>query len=72
MQIRLVVMSTQCATIPKDLTSAPAMRDFTKMDKTALVAIKYNCLLLSQLAHLSQPARTPLLNPLTSSFTVPG
>lgn len=40
-------MSTQCVTIPKDLTSAPAKRDFTKMEKTALVTIKYNCLLLS-------------------------
>lgn len=41
-QIDLIVTSTQCVRIPKGLTSAPAKRDFTKMDKTALVTIKYN------------------------------
>ena len=37
----LIVTSTQCVTIPRDLTSARAKRDFTKMDKTALVIITY-------------------------------
>ena len=41
-QIHLIVTSTQCVTIPTDLTSARAKRDFTKMDKTAPVTIKYN------------------------------
>ena len=45
MQFHLIVTSMQCVTIPKDLTSALAKWDFTKMDKTAPVTIKYNCLL---------------------------
>ena len=44
-QIHLIVTSTQCVTIPKDLTFARAVRGFTKMDKTALVTLKYNCCL---------------------------
>ena len=40
-QFHLIVTSTQCVTIPRDLTSARAKRDFIKMDKIALVIIKY-------------------------------
>ena len=74
-QIHLNVTSTQCVTIPKDLTFAPAKRDFTKMDKTALVTLKNNCFLWSfQGTIFSQcpnyhnfPSQQGLLNPLTSS-----
>ena len=38
-QFGLIVTPMQCVTIPRDLTSASAKRDFTKMDKTALVTI---------------------------------
>ena len=40
-QFHLIVTSTQCVTIPRDLTSARAKRDFIKMDKIALVIVKY-------------------------------
>ena len=46
-QLHLIVTLMQYVTIPRDLTSASAKRDFTKMDKTAPVSIKYTCFLLS-------------------------
>ena len=44
-QIHLFVKSTQSVSIPMDLTSARANWDFIKMDKIALVTIKYNSFL---------------------------
>lgn len=70
----LIVTSMQCVTIPRDHTYARAKRDFMEMVKTALVTIKYTFFCktfhettfpATQLTHLSQPARNPLLNSLT-------
>ena len=37
MYLHLIVTSMQCVTTPRDPTSVLAMKDFTKMDKTAPV-----------------------------------
>ena len=81
----LIVTSMQCVTIPRDHTYARAKRDFMEMDETALVTIKYTFFFYqafqaatfpaTQLTHLSQPERSPPVEPFNSqgpsSISVP-
>ena len=74
-----IVTSTQCVPIPRDLTPARAKKDFTKMDKIALVIIFFfflygfpgNNFFNDVTNTYFSASKNSLLNPFTSSVSVP-